>query len=96
MFKNIGKKIKTLAKVFCWLGIICFTIVGLIAMSSGYGEYGSSVIMGILIILVGFLVSWIGSFLLYGFGELIDSSQRTAEILEDAELRRADKNDDRI
>ena len=29
MFKNIGKKIKVLAKVLCWIGIVCSVLIGL-------------------------------------------------------------------
>ena len=29
MFNNIGHKIQVLAKVLCWIGIICWVITGL-------------------------------------------------------------------
>ena len=81
MFNNIGKKIKGLAKLVCWIGIIIFAIVGLGVIISGIsGDNAvSAIISGILIIVGGFLVSWIGSFVMYGYGELID---KTADIAE--------------
>lgn len=65
MFNNIGQKIKTLAKVLCWIGIVFSVITGLASMAL-------NPVAGILVAALGVLVSWIGSFLSYGFGELID------------------------
>ena len=69
MFDNIGGKIKTLAVVTCFLGIISSVIVGLSQLDHG----------GILILLLGCLGSWIGAFFIYGFGELIEQATITAE-----------------
>lgn len=85
MFSNIGRKIKVLAQVVCWVGIIAAVISGIIIMAGGASismggyEYSSSasgltVLAGFLVILLGSLFSWIGSFVLYGFGELIESN----------------------
>ena len=95
MFNNIGKKIKTLAKVLCWIGIILSVITG-IAIMAGGGNYsylsmngmqisvdsGAAVVVGILTILLGVLISWIGSFVLYGFGQLVDNSDKLVEKAE--------------
>ena len=35
MFNNIGHKIQVLAKVLCWIGIICWVITGLVLMAGG-------------------------------------------------------------
>lgn len=83
MFDNIGGKIKTWAKVLCWIGMLTSVIVGIVTMvagSSGARYYGSGMTAGgffggLLIAVVGALASWIGSFLLYGFGELIETSK---------------------
>jgi len=77
MFNNIGGKIKTLAKVICWFGIIASVILGIIMITarSGYrSDPYFQVVYGILIIVVGCLISWIGSFFTYGFGQLIENS----------------------
>ncbi|MBR4120296.1 MAG: hypothetical protein IKT95_00910 [Spirochaetales bacterium] len=68
MFENIGGKIKGLAKVICWIGIICCVIIGIIAISEDDG------LAGVIIIVAGSLLSWVGSFVLYGFGELVENS----------------------
>ncbi len=90
MFNNIGKKIKTLAKVLFWVCAISFTISGLLLFTSGlsllnapsipgysYTSLSSgvaSMFLGLLTIGLGFLIAWVGNFMLYGFGELIDKT----------------------
>ncbi len=78
MFTNIGRKIQMLAKVLCWIGIAASCIYGIIVIVSGtsisryLGGGGSLVLAGVLIMLLGSLLSWVGSFVLFGFGELIE------------------------
>lgn len=86
MFSNIGGKIKGLAKFICWLGIILSVIIGIILIlgaRSGNGAYGypdgGAVVAGIFVIVLGSIMSWIGSFVLYGFGELVDNSSKLVE-----------------
>ena len=82
MFSNIGGKIKTLAKVLCWIGIAASLITGIAAISSGNtavrvnGSYSnvSGTAAGIAVIIIGCLASWIGSFFAYGFGQLIEDT----------------------
>lgn len=70
MFKRIGAKIKTLAEVMCWVGIIACIITGIVFMTPDV----HLILAGILIAVVGSLLSWIGSFVLYGFGQLVENS----------------------
>lgn len=68
MFDNIGKKIKSLANVLCWVGIIAYVIAAIIMFSIDEDFIG----IGFLLLFVGPFMSWISSFFMYGFGELID------------------------
>jgi len=70
MFDNIGSKIKTLAKVVCWIGIIASIIIGFILLV----QDEDTVLAGLLTMILGSLGSWIGSFMTYGFGQLIENS----------------------
>ncbi len=73
MFNNVGKKIKLLAKAICWIGIIVSIIAAIVMfIVSDGGWYVGFVFAGVIILVVGPLLSWIGSFFMYGFGELID------------------------
>ena len=66
MFDNIGNKIKSLVKTVFAIEIILFIVIG-IALSRTP--------IGIIIAMVGIFVAWISSFALYGYGELIETSQ---------------------
>ena len=70
MFENIGEKIKALA--------VISTIIGMLgSILGGFAVWVEfKFIFGLLIAVFGCLFSWIGSFTLYGFGELIDNTQR--------------------
>ena len=100
MFTNIGKKIKVLAKVLCWIGIIGGIISGISLIAVGANGagistryYGSSsfvggtamIVVGVVILILLPLLSWISSFILYGFGEMVDNTsdvkQSNEEIL---------------
>lgn len=70
MFDNIGSKIKTLAQVICWIGIIASIIIGFVLMV----QDEDTAFVGILTMILGSLGSWIGSFMTYGFGQLIENS----------------------
>ncbi len=78
MFDNIGGKIKTLAKICSWVIIVSCAITGLVVM------FSESFFIGLLTIVLGALIGWISAFMMYGFGELVES----AMVLRDAELNR--------
>ena len=74
MFDNVGEKIKVLAKTIYIISVILFIIGGLVtaiiigrAVENFFAGFG--VFIGIAG--VGFLISWVGSFFVYGYGELI-------------------------
>ena len=72
MFYNISEKIKTAAKVFTILGIVCSIIYGILLWIE------TNFLVGILLMIIGGVCSWVGSFMMYGFGELIECAQRIA------------------
>ncbi len=91
MFKNIGGKIKGLAKVICYVGIAISVIAGIFMIGFGSSSYNGDtmVVMGCVVMIVGSLVSWIDSFFAYGFGELIENTTVIAELAAKAD---AEKN----
>ena len=72
MFDNIGSKIKSLAKICTWVGII-------FSFLAGFLMFATNAFVGILTIVVGSIAAWVGSFLLYGFGQLIENSDKLVE-----------------
>ena len=71
MFDNIGKKIKILAYVLTWVGIIASVITG-IAMMNSFDSIVKTI--GLVVLIVGSLLSWTSSFIIYGFGQLIENT----------------------
>ena len=90
MFNNIGNKIKILAKVICWFGIVLSVILGLYFSTVLLVEsILIKILFFILYSIIGSFSSWFGSFILYGFGELIvntksivNNQNNTLDILE--------------
>lgn len=72
MFDNIGGKIKILAKVICLIGILGSIFAGIVVIANGH-----DLKLGVGIMLVGSLFSWIISFFIYGFGQLIEKTEDT-------------------
>lgn len=76
MFSNIGSKIKILAQVMTWLGIIASVIGGLVLMAIDEDLIPA----GLITALLGPLISWLSSFVLYGFGQLIENTDKLVEL----------------
>ncbi len=76
MFDNIGSKIKNLTKICCWILIVIGVIGGLVLLIMG-ADWGDTlmIVLGLAAMILLPFFAWVGSFLLYGFGELIENSQ---------------------
>lgn len=93
MFSNIGSKIKKLAKVVCWIGIVSSVLLAILTWAGGavmnsysYGHRSDDTFLpGLLILLGGSFFSWIGAFFTYGFGQLIENSDYQAYVLSKLE-----------
>ena len=88
MFANIGRKIKNFAKFSFGIGVLV-SIIGaiyVIVSSLNGREPIVGILTGLLIAVGGVIVSWLQTFLLYGFGELVDSNQKILRNLEDRRI----------
>lgn len=75
MYDNIGSKIKTLAKVVFVIMAILSVILGIVVAATAVEDYNEEKApLGLLIAGIGILLSWVGTFFLYGFGQLIENS----------------------
>lgn len=70
MYDNIGGKIKGLAKTLSILGAIAIAILAIILLCSN----DKLIPFGVLLLIFGPLFAWISSWILYGFGELVENS----------------------
>lgn len=66
MYNNIEKKIKGLAGLLCVMGVLGSMLLGIILIAN------DSVILGFVLLFVGLPFSLISTWLIYGFGELIE------------------------
>ena len=79
MFNNIGKKLKTLAKVLAILGIIGSVISGIVLISVSE----KLIAIGLVIMILGSLVSWISSWAMYAIG---DTNTKVSQIQKNLHL----------
>ena len=75
MYDNIGGKIKGLAKAFFIVEAIAAVIAGIALMAIDE----DLILFGALALILGPVVAWVSSWLLYGFGELIEKATQTAQ-----------------
>ncbi len=70
MYDNIGGKIKGLAKATFIVEAIAAVITGIALMATDEDLIG----YGLLVMLLGPIVAWVSSWLLYAYGELVDKA----------------------
>jgi len=104
MFNNIGEKIKKLAKFVCWFGIAVCVISGIAMIIRGsqtdhyYGSPQNGTLMiieGIILSIVGPIASWLGSLILFGFGELIARTVSIDQKLTGSKEEKKEEDSDR-
>lgn len=95
MYNEVGKKIKGIARAATILGIIAAVIGGIIYMIIAFeaADYEMPremmsalgvIVTGLGIVVGGSFAAWAASLLLYGFGQLIDNSDRMVELMDEA------------
>ena len=80
MFDRIGSKIKNLAICICCCGII-LTLITTFALWSENRSYNPTILPGLIILVIGCLFSWIGSFFTYALGVITENSELHIEML---------------
>ncbi len=68
MFENVGRKIKGFVKIIFWIEAIASVVAGIVYMATAWDTQW----IGLFIAAGGILVAWISSWMLYGYGEIID------------------------
>ncbi len=74
-YDNIGGKIKGWAKWIFAVEAIAAVIGGFVLMA----QDEDMIFLGLLVVVVGPIVAWVSSWLLYGYGQLIENSDIIAE-----------------
>lgn len=78
MYRNIGRKIKTLAGIIGYVGIVLNIAIGILLTIYLYNNYLTEdfAFVGIIVGVIGVITCWIAQFVIYGFGELIDQTMQ--------------------
>lgn len=84
MYDNIGGKIKGLATAAFIVEAIA-SFIGAIAFMSMDSDYA---LVGLLIMIVGPLVAYVSSWLLYGYGKLIESAENIEKKLSENKIKK--------
>lgn len=85
MFSNIGFKIKILAVICCCVGMLAsfHSAINIWSKTNQYHDYTAE---GLGVLIIGCLVSWLGSFFTYGYGQLIEHAKNIDEKLNGTSL----------
>ena len=73
-YDNIGEKIKSWAKWIAIVESVLSVIGGILVMVNEIGGGDSWLLMGPLLMILGPMIAWVSSWLLYGFGEIVSAS----------------------
>ena len=69
-----------LAKVICWAGIVLSILAGIVLAImltlTNQDLLILAIVSGVLYAALGALISWIGTFVLYGLGQLVDNTDK--------------------
>ena len=96
MYDNIDKKIKTLALCIFGIGMSCSIFFGFLLCICGIANV-AFLFFGVFLMIFGPLISWVNSWITYGFGELIEkvnsierNHRREAEAVQNESKDRLD------
>ncbi len=80
MYQNIGGKIKGFARAVFIVSASIMSLGGLVMISGGIAAESAALsFTGLAVMILGVLVSWLSTWLLYGFGELIEKTSMNEE-----------------
>jgi len=95
MYQNIGRKLKILAIIVCGIGIIA-SVLFAIAFWQGQETLRYDLRVGpgpgFVILIFGSLLSYISSWFLYAFGELVENSCERTELARETAEAQAETN----
>lgn len=87
MYDNIGSKIKTVAKVVGFAGIVISILAGLLFLLVAFSEEKFSYFgIGILVAILGSIISWASTIALYGFGQIVEN---TDVLVQDSQINKS-------
>lgn len=83
MFENVGKRMKTVTKVFFWIAEISFALVAFISLITAAMNEKMDLFLALVILLIGvplvMFFIWVSYLFMYGFCELVDKTTQNEE-----------------
>lgn len=78
MFRNVGKTVKIIAVVFFVLGVMASILLGITSAAMGMPILtdAGAICLGIAVTVIALIAVYVGSILLYAFGQLVDNSDK--------------------
>ena len=93
MYKNIGTKIKTIVKIFTWIDIVIFAVSGGFLLGLGAVQKNIAyIIIGLCILIIFPVLSWLGSLMAYAFGELVEDVSYIRNSIEQDDIEESKEN----
>ena len=87
MYNNVGKKIMVLAQILGWVGLIAGIITWIVLLSN-YEKVGGW------LSLLGGILSFVFSWFMYGFGQLVqDVHDKSVQLKADVDVKRTSTNE---
>ena len=83
MFDNIGSKIKNVTVVFTVIGMAVSVIAGIVVML--LEKSFLNFLLGVIVIALGCFISWLTSLGMYGFGQLIENTDKLVAMQNEKE-----------
>lgn len=79
MYKNPGKKLKSLARFILWIAIILNVLIFIGIYLGAVEEIGRQSTIALVLfialgVVIGMLLGWLASIILYAFGELVEDT----------------------
>lgn len=86
LFRNIGKKIKLITKVFFWVGVAISVIAAIVlfvlSLLPQYRPFSAQLaVAGIIWLIGGPIAMWLSCILVYAYGELVDNTSEIKDRL---------------
>ena len=90
MFSNAGRSIKKITKLICVFGILFSLGIGvaLVVVGADMRDGETLIITGIAIGVLGSVLSWISSLVLYAYGDMAENVYAMASIMVKNEMKK--------
>lgn len=88
MYEKVGKEIMGVAKFAAIMGILISIFIGALFIETSDSSQSIWKFIGILIMFLGSLISWLSCLIAYGFGRLVENSDKLVTIAAQSEAQK--------